>query len=86
MNNISLSKEAIEMIISNKYMDAINFDWKDHDVSFSFSEIKDDEYTATNQNLKHVIHGLENTLIEMQGRLMQSERDHQLTLKEMING
>lgn len=86
MNNITLSKEVIEMLISNRYMDAINFEWKDHNVSFSFSEIKDDEYIATNNNLKHIIHNLENALIEMQSRLMQSERDHQITLKELING
>lgn len=86
LNKITLSRELIENLISNKYINAQDFKWEDNSIAFVYEEVKDEEYLESNVALNGVIYGLQNTLSRLEGRLAQAEIDQKNIVREFIRG
>ena len=81
-----LSKEQIEAIISDRYLESNDFKWDGDFVEFNTVGTKDLSYQFDVAGLMRVIEELKNQVHEMYLRLDEARLIHRLTVAEITHG
>lgn len=83
---MNLTRELIESLIAEKYIDANNFVWDNDKVSFNYIDIKNTEYIENINFLKGNIARQQEVIIELNGRIQEAEKCLHILAKDIFNG